>query len=225
MKTHSPFVTRLSSFFAGPWSTRILSPSFPYTALPDSIRGAAIQLLAASLIVVTVVGCRGDRVPASTQALSDPPTTSPPQAGSGGSAAGSDTTSEANTEDPVIWERLGEWSGRGSSQTESFTGETGAFRIKWKTLPGGTAQAAPGKPPAGKPPPGKAPIPGTFKLTIHSAISGRPLQVAVDQEGPGADTAYVNEDPRVFFAVIDASNIEWSFSVDEAIGTRVTRKR
>ena len=60
---------------------------------------------------------------------------------------------------------------------------------------------------------------GAFLLTIHSAISGRPLQVAVDQRGPGADTAYINEDPRVFFAVVDAENIEWSFSVDEAIGT------
>jgi len=65
---------------------------------------------------------------------------------------------------------------------------------------------------------------GEFKLTIHSSISGRPLQVAVDQRGPGSDTAYVNEDPRVFFAVVDASNIEWSFSIDEAIGTRATKK-
>ena len=83
----------------------------------------------------------------------------------------------------------------------------------------------PGKPLSPKPPAGKAPTPGTFKLTIHSSISGRPLQVAVDQLGPGADTAYVNEDPRVFFAVVDASNIEWSFSVDEAVGMRAVKKR
>jgi hypothetical protein len=116
----------------------------------------------------------------------------------------------------VIWEHLGSWSGRGSSQTESFTGQTGAFRIKWDARAGTKSQ--------GKAPIGKPALPGTFKLTVHSSISGRPLQVAVDQQGPGADTAYVNEDPRIFFAVVDASNIEWSFSVDEAIGTRVTRK-
>ena len=104
-------------------------------------------------------------------------------------------------------------------QTESFTGATGAFRIKWAAREG---QAAVKKPLAGKalaPEPG----PGTFKVTIHSSISGRPLQIAVDQLGPGADTAYVNEDPRVFFAVVDAANIEWSFSVDEAVGTLVTK--
>lgn len=101
-------------------------------------------------------------------------------------------------------------------QTESFTGETGSFRIKW--------DARAGQGPVKKPPAGTAPVPGTFKLTIHSSISGRPLQVAVEQSGPGADTAYVNEDPRVFFAVVDASNIEWSFSVDEAVGTRVIKK-
>jgi hypothetical protein len=118
--------------------------------------------------------------------------------------------------DSVVWEHLGSWSGRGSMQTESFTGETGSFRIKW--------DARPGQAPVKKPPAGTAPAPGTFKLTIHSSISGRPLQVAVDQSGPGADTAYVNEDPRVFFAVVEASNIEWSFSVDEAVATRTTRK-
>jgi hypothetical protein len=102
-------------------------------------------------------------------------------------------------------------------QTESFTGESGSFRIKWD------ARAEPA--PMTKAAPGKAAAPGTFKLTIHSSISGRPLQVAVDQLGPGADTAYVNEDPRVFFAVVDASNIQWSFSVDEAVGMRVPKKR
>jgi len=101
-------------------------------------------------------------------------------------------------------------------QTGSFTGETGAFRIKWE------ARAA--APSAEKPPAGRAPVEGTFKLTLHSSISGRSLQVAVDQRGPGADTAYVNEDPRIFFAVVEASNIDWSFSVDEAVGTRVPRK-
>jgi hypothetical protein len=106
----------------------------------------------------------------------------------------------------VIWEHLGQWSGNNSVQTESFTGETGALRITW------TAKAAKDKPDA------------SFLLTIHSAISGRPLQIAVDHKGSGADTAYVNEDPRVFFAVIDATDTEWSFSIDEAIGTKPAKR-
>lgn len=106
----------------------------------------------------------------------------------------------------MIWEHLGQWSGKASVQTESFTGETGAFRIRWE------AKADKDNPDA------------SFLLTIHSAISGRPLQVAVDLKGPGADVAYVNEDPRVFFAVIDAKDTEWSFSIDEAIGTKPVKK-
>ena len=108
--------------------------------------------------------------------------------------------------DEVIWERLGAWSGAKSLQTESFTSDTGAFRIAWETRPG------------------KAPEEGTFLLTLHSAISGRPLQVVVDHRGLGAATAYVNDDPRIFFAVVDASNLEWSFTVDEAIATRIVPK-
>lgn len=108
--------------------------------------------------------------------------------------------------DEVIWERLGAWSGTKSLQTESFTSDTGAFRIAWETRPG------------------QAPEEGTFLLTLHSAISGRPLQVVVDHRGLGAATAYVNDDPRIFFAVVDASNLEWSFTVDEAIATRIVPK-
>ena len=98
----------------------------------------------------------------------------------------------------------GEWSGPKSLQTESFTSDTGAFRITWDDT---RRRKAPGE--------------GTFLLTLHSAISGRPLQIAVDHRGPGGATAYLNDDPRVFFAVVDASNIEWSFTVDEAVATRI----
>lgn len=101
-----------------------------------------------------------------------------------------------------MWDKLGQWSGKNSIQTESFTGLTGALRITWEA---------------------KGPADGTFLLTIHSSISGRPLQVAVDQKGPGRDVAYVNEDPRVFFAVIETDRMEWSFTVDEAMGTRVVQ--
>ena len=113
---------------------------------------------------------------------------------------------QATGADEVIWARLGAWSGAKSLQTESFTSDTGAFRMAWETRAG------------------KDPGAGTFLLTLHSAISGRPLQVVVDHRGLGAATAYVNDDPRIFFAVVDASNLEWSFTVDEAIATRIVPK-
>lgn len=63
---------------------------------------------------------------------------------------------------------------------------------------------------------------GTFKVTVHSAVSGRPLAVAVEHEGPGADIAYVSEDPRVFYLVVDSTNLTWSVAVDEGTAATAT---
>jgi len=104
--------------------------------------------------------------------------------------------------DTVAWHRLGTWSGVGNIQTESFESNTGSLRVQWKTM----NEAAPGT--------------GTFRLAFHSSISGRELQVAVDRKGTGADTAYVQQDPHVFFAKVESANLEWSFTVDEAVTTR-----
>ena len=98
----------------------------------------------------------------------------------------------------VQWHQLGRWSGRGNLQTESFTSETGSLRVRWETARGS----------------------GAFLLTIHSAISGRPLNVAVEQHGPGHDTAYVNEDPRMFYAVVESAASHSSFSVTMRCVTR-----
>ena len=73
------------------------------------------------------------------------------------------------------------------------------MRIQWKTL----HETVPGT--------------GTFRLTINSSISGRPLLTAVDRRGIAADVAYVQEDPRVFFAVVDSANLDWSFTIEEAV--------
>ena len=102
----------------------------------------------------------------------------------------------------VAWHRLGSWSGVGSLQTESFESGTGSLRVQWKTA----NETVPGK--------------GTFRLAFHSSISGRELQVAVERNGVGADTSYVQQDPHVFFAKVESANIEWSFTVDEALTTR-----
>ena len=109
---------------------------------------------------------------------------------------------EKPREPAVAWHRLGSWSGVGSLQTESFESGSGSLRVQWKTV----NEAAPGT--------------GTFRLAFHSSISGRELQVAVDRKGTGADTAYVQQDPHVFFAKVESANLEWSFTVDEAVTTR-----
>ncbi|MBM3770242.1 MAG: hypothetical protein FJW27_02960 [Acidimicrobiia bacterium] len=165
-----------------------------------------IQIASLFLLALLFVGCREDRLRSGSQTLSDPPKSYP---SNGASTAPPKDPETAGRGEPkpkpkseTVWERLGSWSGKQSIQTESFTGLTGALRVKWEA---------------------KGPADGTFQLTIHSSISGRPLQVAVDQKGPGADTAYVNEDPRVFFAVIEAKNMEWSFTVDEAMGTKAVQ--
>ena len=99
----------------------------------------------------------------------------------------------------VVWKNLGEWSGRGNAQTESFIGLTGALRMHWRTkneVPKGA---------------------GTFRLILHSAVSGRDLQVPVDEKGPGEGTAYAADDPRVFFMSVESANLDWSFTVEEAL--------
>jgi len=103
------------------------------------------------------------------------------------------------TKEVVIWKNLGEWSGRGDTQTESFLGLTGALRMHWQTKNESSRGA------------------GRFRMILHSAISGRDLQVPVDETGLGEGTAYTAEDPRVFYVTIESANLDWSFTVEEAI--------
>lgn len=110
-------------------------------------------------------------------------------------------STEKHREPEVAWRRLGSWSGTGNMQTESFESD-GSLRVQWKTA----NETAPGS--------------GTFRLAFHSSISGRELQEAVDRQGVGADTAYVQQDPHVFFAKVESANLDWSFTVDEAVTTR-----
>lgn len=99
----------------------------------------------------------------------------------------------------VGWQPVGSFSGHGNSQTESFNIETGQWRIKWATT---------NEKPAGA---------GTFRVTVHSAVSGRPMGVAVEHRGVGHGTAYVNEDPRLYHLVIESSNVDWSVAMEEAV--------
>jgi hypothetical protein len=64
-------------------------------------------------------------------------------------------------------------------------------------------------------------VDGSFRLTARSAISGRELEQAVDQRGPGKGTAYVSQDPHVFYMSIESSGLDWTFSVEEGITGQV----
>jgi hypothetical protein len=99
----------------------------------------------------------------------------------------------------VAWRPLGKWSGQGAIQTESFISETGFLRVKWKTSAESPSSA------------------GTFRATFNSAVSGRPIALAVETQGAGSDTAYVHEDPRVYYVVVESKGLEWSFTVEEGI--------
>ena len=115
------------------------------------------------------------------------------------SACGAPPPQPVPKEVVVSWKNLGEWSGRGNAQTESFIGLTGALRMHWRTkneAPKGT---------------------GTFRLILQSAVSGRPLQETVDETGLGEGTAYAAEDPRMFFLSVESSNLDWTFTVEEAL--------
>ena len=99
----------------------------------------------------------------------------------------------------VLWGKVGSWSGRGPLQTSSFQSDTGVFRVRWET---------------------KGAEAGGFKLVLYSAVSGRPLLDAVDHKGPGGGTVDLSEDPRVFYFVVESSDLDWSFTAEE--GVKVT---
>jgi hypothetical protein len=109
------------------------------------------------------------------------------------------TPPAARRDEATIWRPVGSWSGRGNIQTESFRSDSGDMRVRWQT----SHESTPGT--------------GVFHAVVHSAISGRPLQTAVDERGVGQGTDYIGEDPREFFIVVESSNLEWAFTVEEAI--------
>jgi hypothetical protein len=99
----------------------------------------------------------------------------------------------------VGWRPIVSLSGTGPSQTESFNIESGQWRIKWSAR----SQTSPDS--------------GALRVTVHSAVSGRPLVVAIDHKGAGHDIAYVNEDPRLYHLVVDSSGVDWSLAIEEAV--------
>ncbi len=97
------------------------------------------------------------------------------------------------------WRPIASWSGRGNNETDSFNIGSGQWRIKWET----SHEQAPGK--------------GAFRVIVHSLVSGRYVSTPVDYQGVGSGIAYVAEDPRQFFLVIESSDIDWKVSVEEGV--------
>jgi len=107
----------------------------------------------------------------------------------GGSTASDDR-------EPVMVARpAGSWEGTGNA-TIGFVSDTGRFRIHWQTR----RESASGG--------------GSFRITVHSAVSGRPLHVAVDHQGEGSGQADFADDPRPYNFMVESANLDWAFSVD-----------
>ena len=95
-----------------------------------------------------------------------------------------------------VWRPAATFSGHDNSQTESFQIDTAEWRIRW------TAHADSSAPD------------GILKIAVHSTVSGRVLEDVVEHRGPGAGTAYVHEDPRTFFLVIESDRLQWTVTVE-----------
>lgn len=104
----------------------------------------------------------------------------------------------------TVARQMGSWEGTGN-KTVGFVSETGSFRINWKTR----AEKAPGA--------------GTFRLTVRSAISGRPIRVVADQQGEGAGTVDFADDPRMYDLMVDSTGVEWAFAVEEVFDIKNPR--
>ena len=99
----------------------------------------------------------------------------------------------------VVWKPIGSWSGRGDRQTETFTSDTGGFRVHWETA-NETASA------------------GRLKVVFRSGDSGREIIEAIDARGAGGGLEEVAaERPRWYYLTIESADADWKVSVDERI--------
>jgi hypothetical protein len=124
----------------------------------------------------------------------------------GTSCRGRDAAPVKAPEPQIIWRAVGTWSGHGNRQTESFTSDTGALRVKWEAVPAAGASAG---------------TPQALSITAHSAVSGRLLQQVVDHRGAGSGVDYVSQDPHVFYISVESAGLEWTIAVDEGIAGEV----
>jgi hypothetical protein len=115
-------------------------------------------------------------------------------------ASGCGQRPAAPARDVVVWHKVGSWSGRGNVQTETFTSDTGAFRVTWETR----NETAPGA--------------GRLYAVFRSGDSGREIMDAVKTDGVGRGVEHVAaERPRWYYLSIESANVDWAITVDEEI--------
>ncbi len=108
----------------------------------------------------------------------------------------------------TLWHTLGSWSGSGDRQTGSFDVTTGSMRLTWEAL----QEGAPGT--------------NQFRVSLHSAISGRPLQTIVDTQEVGTGSVDLAANPRVAYLLIESERIRWHVTLEEAVpGSQVSGPR
>jgi hypothetical protein len=100
----------------------------------------------------------------------------------------------------AVEQQMGSWEGSGN-QTLGLVSQSGKFRLRWQTHlePGREAGAT------------------YFKLTVHSGVSGRALQEAANQRGPGEGAYNVEDDPRPFNLMVEAEGLAWTIVADEIV--------
>jgi hypothetical protein len=115
----------------------------------------------------------------------------------------------------VGWRTLGSWSGAASLQTETFTSDTGSFRVHWRATPSPAVAD------------GAARREGSLHVVFRSADSGNPIIDAVVQRGPGEGVASVSaERPRWYYLGIESAGVNWTVRVEEPLfGRSVTGER
>jgi hypothetical protein len=119
-------------------------------------------------------------------------------------AAGCGGTEPPSRQVVTVNRPAGTWQGTGN-RTIGFVSESGRFDVTWETR---------NERPAGT---------GTFRLTVHSAVSGRPIQVLADQRGEERGRASVADDPRPYNFMVESANIEWSIAVEEIVAVERAR--
>jgi hypothetical protein len=90
--------------------------------------------------------------------------------------------------------QAGAWNGTGN-KTIGFVSESGVFRINWQTRDIGGGHD------------------GAFRLTVRSAISGRPIRVVADEHGTRSGSFEFVDDPRMYEFLVDSAGVQWSIQV------------
>jgi hypothetical protein len=65
----------------------------------------------------------------------------------------------------------------------------------------------------------KSPGAGRLTVTLHSAVSGRPLQTIVDAYGVAEATVNVADEPRWCYFAIEATNVEWQMTLEQGFAS------